>query len=418
MKKLLTMIAAAFLALGLAAGEAAWADSEQPETADLTVPAGGTLFSPEELDDLLAPIALYPDPLIAQILPAATFIDQLDEAVRYVRQYGKSARIDDQPWDVSVKAVAHYPEVLAMLDQKYDWTVSLGQAFVNQQQDVMDAIQRLRTEAEAAGNLVSTPQQQVVDDDGYISIDPVEPAVIYVPSYDPLAVYMENPYPSYGLITFGIGLSIGAWLNSDCDWRGRRVYHHGWRSGGWTGRAHPYIRDRRNIYTGGPTAAITINSRVRQRDTSRFRQEVRRNVQQRLDQAVRPALQERSGGRIGNRGVPPRPVTTVPPLSERLENKDLYRGRDIRTGQTAPPSGFGGYGSSKDAKTYRERGQSSRGNIPQLNRQQSRPAPAERPARTSQPSQVQRPVPQQRPAGAGGRQSAPQPARGGAGERH
>lgn len=402
MKKMLTMIAAALLALGLAAGEAAWADSERPETADLTVQADATLFSPEELDELLAPIALYPDPLIAQILPAATFIDQLDEAVRYVRQYGKSARIDDQPWDVSVKAVAHYPEVLAMLDQKYDWTASLGQAFVNQQQDVMDAIQRLRTEAEEAGNLVSTPQQQVVDDDGYISIDPVEPAVIYVPSYDPLAVYLENPYPSYGLITFGIGLSIGAWLNSDCDWRGRRVYHHGWRAGGWTGRASPYILDRRKIYTGGPTAAITINSRVRQRDTSRFRQEVRRNVRQRLGQTVRPAL----------------PATIVPPPSARPENRDLYRGRDIRTGQTAPPSGFGGYGSGKDAKTYRERGQSSRGNMPQLNRQQSRPAPAERPARTSQPAQVQRPVPQQRPAGSGGRQSAPPPARGGAGERH
>jgi hypothetical protein len=249
-----------------------------------------------------------------------------------------------------------------------------------------------------------------------ISIVPAEPAVIYVPSYDPLAVYLDNPYPSHGLITFGIGITIGAWLNSDCDWRGHRVYHHGWRDGGWTGRARPHIRDRRSIYNSSPNAAITINRRVLQRDTARFRQGVQSNTQLRLERAVQPAPRELPGGGIEKRGVSLHPVTS-PSTGVRPTNRDLYQGRDLRNGQTAPPSGFGGYGSGKDAKTYRERGQRSRENIPQLNLQQ-RPAPAERPARVPQLPQVQRTVPQQpvqsqRPAGAGVRQSAPGPARGG-----
>lgn len=223
MKRILLTIQAALFALCLVAGQASWAEDDQQPVA-----YGDTLFTPDELDDLLAPIALYPDPLIAQILPAATFIDQIDEAARYVRQYGKYARIDDQPWDVSVKAVAHYPDVLYMMDRKYDWTVSLGQAFVMQQLDVMDAIQRLRAEAEAAGNLTSTPQQQVVVEREVIRIVPAEPEVIYVPVYDPMVVYEESLYPSYGFITFGSGFTIGAWLNRDCDWQRRRVYYHGW----------------------------------------------------------------------------------------------------------------------------------------------------------------------------------------------
>ena len=110
-------LVAALLALALVTGHAAWADDYLPEPAD-TMALPGEPFTAEELDDLLAPIALYPDPLLAQILPAATFIDQIDEAARYVRQYGQSPRIDDQPWDVSVRAVAHYPDVLFMMYQK------------------------------------------------------------------------------------------------------------------------------------------------------------------------------------------------------------------------------------------------------------------------------------------------------------
>src|SRR5258707_8533139 len=105
------------------------------------------LFSPDQLDNLTAAIALYPDPLLAQVLLAATFPDQIDEASRFVRSDGSPDDIDSQPWDVSVKAVAHYPEVLEMMADKLDWTTSLGQAYVNQSTDVMDSVQRLRGEA-------------------------------------------------------------------------------------------------------------------------------------------------------------------------------------------------------------------------------------------------------------------------------
>src|SRR5690242_18129162 len=115
-------------------------------------------FSPEQLDNLLAPIALYPDPLLSQVLVAATFVDDVDEAARWVRASGTNG-IDGQPWDVSVKAVAHYPTVIYMMADKIDWTTSVGQAYVNQSTDVMTSIQRLRHMARDVGNLITTPQQ-------------------------------------------------------------------------------------------------------------------------------------------------------------------------------------------------------------------------------------------------------------------
>lgn len=392
MKKFLITVQAALLALGLFAGHTALADSDQYFPPDAMEQSNDTLFTAEELDALLAPIALYPDPLLAQILPAATFIDQIDSAARYVSQYGKSARIDDQPWDVSVKAVAHYPDVLFMMDRKYDWSVSLGQAYVNQQQDVMDAIQRLRAEAEAEGNLVSTPEQQVVDEGGVISIDPAAADLIYVPQYDPLAVYVEGPSPGYGFITFGIGFTIGAWLNRDCDWHGRRIYYHGWQGGGWISRARPHIPIRNNAYINNRFSAVTINKNVLHHDTVRYRGDIRRNVQ----------LQNERTGRT----APPARVEPVRPASPgsrppaRPDTSNVYRGRDIQRAQPVSQTGYGGYGSRKDAASYRERGQTSRGNMQHI----PRPAPAQRPA-ASGASPVQRPAvqqaPRQAPAGGG-----------------
>jgi hypothetical protein len=411
MKRILFTLYAALLLIGLAAVETARAQSYYPGSADMAAQSGDTLFTVEELDDLLAPIALYPDPLLAQMLPAATFIDQIDEAARYVRQYGKSAQIDDQPWDVSVKSVAHYPDVLLMMDQKYDWTVSLGQAFINQQQDVMDTIQRLRAEAEAEGNLTSTPQQQVINGDGYISIVPAEPEVIYVPQYDPQVVYVESS-PSYGFITFGIGLMIGAWLDRDCDWHRHRVFYHGWQGGGWIGRARPHIHDRRNIYINNSHSVINVNRRVIQHNTVNFREGLRRNAQLRQEQphpqATRPRVIQPGGG-TGSRGEATRPVTTITRPAERPDNRGLYRGREIKGPQPAARSGYGGYGSGKDATTYRERGQSSRGNMDQFNRQQKIPVQIQRPAPVQRPAPAQRSAPVQRPATIQGRQPAPGP---------
>jgi hypothetical protein len=343
----------------------AWADEyffDQPYD------AGADLFTAEELDDLLAPIALYPDPLIAQILPAATFINEVDEAARYVRQFGDSARIDSQPWDVSVKAVAHYPSVLFMMDNKYEWTVALGQAFVNQEQEVMDAIQRLRADARAAGSLVSTPQQQVFVESEIIRIIPAEPEVIYVPQYDPTAVYVEGLYPSYGYITFGIGFGIGAWLNRDCDWHRHRVFYHGWRGGGWINRARPYVNTRNRTYINRRYGDILLNRRVVQHDTRRFRSELRRTVESQREQGRAPRVPAIAPQRR-SRVAPP--VVSAPRAVPPATGTGSSPGRTGRTKgtETAPYSAFGGYGSDRELKTYRQRGRMSRDTLHQLNRQ-------------------------------------------------
>lgn len=410
MKTIMITIALAFLSPFLSPVYSTWADSGDQQGNYDTQP-DNYLFTPDELHDLLAPIALYPDPLIAQILPAATFIDQIDEAARYLRQYGTAARIDDQPWDVSVKSVAHYPNVLFMMDQKYDWSVSLGQAFINQGEDVMDAIQQLRNEAQAVGNLYTTPQQQIISEGGAISIVPAAPDMIYVPQYDPLAVYAERSYSSYGLITFGVGFTIGAWLNRDCDWNRHVVYYHGWQGGGWIGRTGPYVRNRNNIYISTVYRTTATSRRVLQHDTRRFREDIHRNVQVRREHGGQPApsVREQRPGAQGasHQGTPPRPgvQTSAPPVlpsrptpaptsrPQRPDNRDVYRGREPKGTQTAPYSGYGSYGSRGEAPTYRARGQASRGSVPQPTVRP--PAPAR-----SQPS-----APAQRQGNYGGRQS-------------
>lgn len=183
-------------------------------------------ISEAQLDQLLGPIALYPDPLIAQILPASTVPMQIVLADRYVSGGGDPNQIDQQPWDPSVQTLARYPSVLKWMDDNLNWTTELGQAFLNQQQDVMVSIQRLRTSASHFGNLQSTPQQQVVNDGGNIEIVPADPQVIYVPVYQPDQVYYQNGYGS-PFITFGIGFAIGGWLDGDFDWGHRNIIYWG-----------------------------------------------------------------------------------------------------------------------------------------------------------------------------------------------
>ncbi len=228
-------------------------------------------YSPEQLDNLLAPIALYPDPLLAQVLPAATFVDQIDDAARYVREYGQDG-VDDQNWDVSVRAVAHYPEVLEMMDEKLDWTTAVGQAYVNQSTDVMESVQRLRRLAYDQGNLETTPQWQIVDTEGYIQIWPASPQYIYVPTYDPVLIYHRRCYYDGGFrfgFTFGRSLFIGIWLNRDSDWREHRIYYTGWRGDDeWERRSRPFVERRdvrvRNVYINNTVNVtnVTINRTV------------------------------------------------------------------------------------------------------------------------------------------------------------
>lgn len=230
------------------AGALAFAGTVAPRFAmsqDYRASTTSVAFSTEELDNLLAPIALYPDAILAQVLVAATFPDQLDVAARFVRSRG-TRDIDDQPWDVSVKSVAHYPPVLNMLADRPDWTTALGQAYAMQSSDVMESVQHLREMANAQGNLRSTSQQNVVVDGRYIRIEPAQPRVIFVPTYDPEVIYYR-PVVQVGIYTghwsFGVGFPIGAWLSYDCDWYSRRVYYTGWNVNyGWRVVAYPYIR--------------------------------------------------------------------------------------------------------------------------------------------------------------------------------
>jgi Protein of unknown function (DUF3300) len=280
--------------------------------------------------------------------------------------------------------------------------VSLGQAYVNQPEDVMAAIQRLRAEARKEGNLVSTPQQEVIVEDDEIRIVPVEPELIYVPSYDPLAVYTAPPPPS-GFISFSIGFAIGAWLNRDCDWRRHRIYYHGWRGSGWIGRARPHVNLRRATYISNANSVINVNRWAAQRDTTRYREVIHRDMEYRL-KGTAPAP-----GRTGAPRVTPAPRTGAPRVVPRPESTELYRGREPRGGQPAAVTGYGGYGSRRDATTYRERGQSSRENMRQFIRRQPTPGSATPPAtsvgRRSAPAQsAPRPAPPSSRGGGGQRQ--------------
>jgi hypothetical protein len=181
------------------------------------------LLSGAELDQLLGPIALYPDPLLAQILPAATLPSQVVLADRYVSGGGDVNQIDQQPWDDSVKALARYPGVLKWMDDNLEWTTELGQAFINQQADVMDSIQRLRAQAQGLGNLENSPQQEVISDDGDIDIVPANPDVIYVPVYEPEVIFVQScPSPGF-CMSFGDSFAVGWWFNYDCDWHNHHV---------------------------------------------------------------------------------------------------------------------------------------------------------------------------------------------------
>src|SRR5271168_1064077 len=209
--------------------------------------------TPGQLQQLVAPIALYPDSLVAQILAASTFPEQVVEADRWLQAHpdlkgdALGQAIDPQPWDPSVKALTGFPSVLGNMDKNLSWTSSLGDAYYNQQQDVMDAVQVMRQKAQGAGNLKSTPQQTVSTQDSDIDIVPADPDVVYVPAYDPWLVYGYPvlawpgwyPYPGIWFggpyLNFGVGFGIGfyggygwGWGNWGFDWHNHyAVFDHG-----------------------------------------------------------------------------------------------------------------------------------------------------------------------------------------------
>jgi len=223
-------------------------------------------MAPEQLDRLVNRIALYPDPLLAQTLTAATYWDEISDAASWANEHSYlhgdplSAAItsDSLPWDPSVLALLPFPSVLDMMAKDPNWTGQLGNAVLSQREDVMDAVQRLRREARGYGYLASNSDIDVIDQGGYVEIQPFDPYLYYVPIYDPLVVF-GPPRPGLfigGVIRFGpavtLGVSFGrfGWFGAGFGWRdhallidhrpwvrtyaNRGVYVHPY--------AHPYVR--------------------------------------------------------------------------------------------------------------------------------------------------------------------------------
>ena len=252
MKPLIRMMALPLLSLTLLASGPI-VGSTQPNSDVAQTAIQSAQQTPEQLQQLVAPIALYPDNLVGQILAASTYPAQVVQAQRWMKQnHGLKGTplaqaVDQQPWDASIKALTQFPKVLANMDKNLSWTSTLGDAYVNQQQDVLDAVKVMRQHAQKAGNLQTTAQQSVTTDDAQISIAPVDPQIVYVPQYDPWLEYGYPvsmypgwaPYPGLYLsapgIEFGLGFGFGlyagfgwGWGNWGMDWRGHNVmYNHG-----------------------------------------------------------------------------------------------------------------------------------------------------------------------------------------------
>lgn len=180
-----------------------------------TTPVVRQSLNSAELAELLGPIALYPDALVALILPAATVPSDVVLGARYIRSNGDPDRVDNQPWDESVRALVRYPDVLSWMNENLEWTASVGEAFVEQPADVMNAIQSLRAQAQAVGNLKDTSQQRVVVREEVIRIIPADPEIIYVPRYDPEVVFVETLDPVVPLLTRA-KRKMRKFLNSGC----------------------------------------------------------------------------------------------------------------------------------------------------------------------------------------------------------
>jgi Protein of unknown function (DUF3300) len=202
-----------------------------------------------QLDQIVAPIALYPDALVAQVLTASTFADQVNDADNWLHQNGGmppdqlAAAVDSMPWDPSVKALTEFPSVLDNMARNNGWTAALGNAYYNQPGDVMNAVQAMRFQAQQAGTLRSTPQERVYYNGGLVVIEPVNPALIYLPYYNPWVVYGApiTPWGGYywaaprgialgaGIaIGFGVGIGIGAFAHF--GW-GYHAWAPNWRGG-------------------------------------------------------------------------------------------------------------------------------------------------------------------------------------------
>ncbi len=325
--------------------------------------------TPEQLQRLVAPIALYPDSLVAQILAASTFPEQVLKADQWVQAHpdlkgdALAKAVDQQPWDPSVKALSAFPSVLGNMDKNLAWTSSLGDAYYNQEQGVMDAVQGLRQRAQEAGNLKTTEQQTVTSQDSTIIIEPPNPEVVYVPEYDPWLVYggpieewpgwYEYPgiwygglYPSYG-VGFGIGFYGGygwGWRHWGSDWHHRSITYDHDR---YESRSRTFY-NRNNYYRSGEARGEVS------RDHGRFSGD-RGGDRARGNEESRPPRENaRERGGESNR-----PGATASPFEG---NNNAARGYAEPRGQSGTRSGaFSNYDHGGQERSFSSRGSASFG---------------------------------------------------------
>jgi Protein of unknown function (DUF3300) len=312
-------------------------NAPQASTADSTQP-DKPLLQQAELDQIVAPIALYPDALLSQVLMASTYPLEIVQADRWVQQNktlqgdALAMELEKQTWDPSVKSLVNFPQTLDMMSDKLDWTVKLGDAFLSQQQDVMNTVQSLRAEAQAQGNLQSNDQQTVTVDSStagqpqIIVIQPANPQVIYVPTYNPTIVYGPWPYPAYPpycyyppgyvagrtAIWFGVGLAAGM------------AWGYAWGGFDWHHRSIN-INVNRNI---------NINTRI---NRTLYQNNYRKtNVNMQGGQGTwRHDPSHRQGVAYGDRSTASRFGAASSPQG--VSQRDAFRGRTDAGGQTPTP---------------------------------------------------------------------------------
>ena len=330
------------------------------------VPPPGQTLAPDQLDGLVAPIALYPDPLLSQILVASTYPLELVQAWQWLQRNPGLTGADltqaaqAQNWDPSVQALVVFPDLVKRLNQDITWTTDLGNTFLNQQANVMDAVQRMRAKAEQAGKLASTNQQTVTttNDSGQpvIEIEPANPQVIYLPDYDPAYIWgppLYYPYASWyyprAYFGFGMGIQIGAYFGGGWGGWGGWGWHPGW--GNHTVIVNNNFIHRYNFNAGRNSS---LSGRSNWSHDASHRQGVpysNSSVSSRYGGGVRQNLQSRGpAGQAQARGASPQPG------GERMGNRQVP--------QSAPGknnSAFGGVREGSAARSHSDHGYSSLG---------------------------------------------------------
>ena len=273
----MTLAAAPF---GTQAGENAQPDYDVAGSSEAVSGAGSRQVKPfiaEELEELVAPVALYPDELLAIVLPAAAYPLQIVQAARFLEELKKDDSLQpDEAWDESIVALLNYPEVIELLNNDLEWTWKLGEAVLNQESEVIEAVEAFRDRAMLAGNLATDEHQPVNNDGGTIEIIPADPEVIYVPYYEPRQVVVYQPYPVYHYYpnpypVYYYPYPVGYHFSAGFFWGITTAFTIGWHSHHlnvhlWSYYSHPYYGHtyyRRNHYYHNPYQRDRIHRQAR-----------------------------------------------------------------------------------------------------------------------------------------------------------